>query len=233
MANNDLLQAEIQPLAPAPDWTDWSRRAQIEIWQAVALSVNREPGGWRRKFGPRGEHFNALAFLLFGKEFSKALRITLSHIESPTSSLQVRGRLLDRRRSMVELPAFAAWAEQVVKLDGLPTELVAIAHRPKPLLIAAPDHLAMATESSDVSTVDASARNAAALPHWKMRIQAEATRLMLSLRKSGASPTVASILGKLVAWCQENDIKTDGGITPSAGYLKTHVLGGKHWKRPD
>lgn len=72
----------------------------------------------------------------------------------------------------------------------------------------------------------------AATPNWKMQIQAEAASLFKRLRASGASPTTSSILDDMVTWCRTHDVKTDSGIYPSAGYLRTHVLGGKHWTPP-
>jgi hypothetical protein len=72
-----------------------------------------------------------------------------------------------------------------------------------------------------------------AVPNWKMLIQAEATAYCLRLRKAGANPTKNSILEPMVNWCRDNNVKTDGGIYPSDGYLRTHVLGGKHWDVPN
>lgn len=72
-----------------------------------------------------------------------------------------------------------------------------------------------------------------AVANWKMQIQAEATALVLRLRKSGANPTRHSILDTMAQWCRDNDIKTDTKIYPSANYLRTHVLGGKHWDVPN
>jgi len=69
-------------------------------------------------------------------------------------------------------------------------------------------------------------------PQWKMRIQTEAAAHMKRLRASGASPTVHSTVDHMAKWCRENDVKTDGSIFPSANYLRTHVLGGKHWTPP-
>lgn len=69
-------------------------------------------------------------------------------------------------------------------------------------------------------------------PTWKMRIQIEAADYWRTLRKSGANPTVKSILPRMVKWCQDNDVKTDGRINPREGYLRTHVLAGKHWTPP-
>jgi hypothetical protein len=71
-----------------------------------------------------------------------------------------------------------------------------------------------------------------AAPDWKMRIQAEATAYCQRMRKLGANPTKSSILGPMAQWCRGNDVKTDSKIFPSEGYLRTHVLGGKHWDVP-
>ncbi len=72
-----------------------------------------------------------------------------------------------------------------------------------------------------------------AVPNWKMKVQTEATDLVLRLRKSGANPTKHSILDTMAQWCRDNDIKTPTKINPSANYLRTHVLGGKHWDVPN
>jgi hypothetical protein len=74
---------------------------------------------------------------------------------------------------------------------------------------------------------------APAVPGWKMQIQIQATELVIRLRKSGASPTKQSILEPLARWCRDNQVLTDGKIFPSANYLRTHVLGGKHWDLPN
>lgn len=68
--------------------------------------------------------------------------------------------------------------------------------------------------------------------NWKMQIQAEASRRFKALRASGANPTVLSILPDIVSWCSANNIRTDTGIIPTKNYLRTHVLGGKHWSPP-
>lgn len=68
--------------------------------------------------------------------------------------------------------------------------------------------------------------------NWKMVVQAEAAARFKRLRAAGSSPTVYSILDDMVTWCHANDVKTSGCVYPSAGYLRTHVLGGKHWTPP-
>ena len=70
------------------------------------------------------------------------------------------------------------------------------------------------------------------LEHWKMRIQAEAADEWRRLRAMNCNPTRASIRPHLLKWCKQNNVKTGGGINPSDGYLRTHVLSGKHWAPP-
>lgn len=71
-----------------------------------------------------------------------------------------------------------------------------------------------------------------ALANWKMRVQAEAYELFLRLLASGANPTPHSLLRPMAKWCRDNEVKTDTGINPSEGYLRTWVLGGGHWAAP-
>lgn len=71
-----------------------------------------------------------------------------------------------------------------------------------------------------------------AVANWKMRIQAEATELFLRLLASGANPTPHSLVKPMAQWCRDNEIRTDGNINPSEGYIRTHVLGGGHWTAP-
>jgi hypothetical protein len=83
--------------------------------------------------------------------------------------------------------------------------------------------------SDDVATA-----NEGAQPNWKMRVQAEATAMCLRLIEQGAQPNPNNIVDSLAAWCRkpEIDLKTNTGTHPSAGYIRTHVISGKHWKIP-
>lgn len=89
-----------------------------------------------------------------------------------------------------------------------------------------------ATSSTVPMAVGESGDGGAISTNWKTRIQTEAASLITRLRASGASPTPYSILDDMVIWSRTNDVKTNSGIYPSAGYLRTHVLGGKHWTPP-
>jgi hypothetical protein len=68
--------------------------------------------------------------------------------------------------------------------------------------------------------------------NWKLRVQAHAIKLIRALRKTGANPTVHSILNDIHSWCVKNNVRTVRGVIPSPGYIRTHALGGKHWSPP-
>ncbi|TAL89588.1 MAG: hypothetical protein EPN46_02425 [Candidimonas sp.] len=68
--------------------------------------------------------------------------------------------------------------------------------------------------------------------NWKMKVQVEATAMFKRLRKAGAQPAVYSIVDDLAKWCRNNGVRTDSGIYPTSGYLRTHVLSRKHWTPP-
>lgn len=109
----------------------------------------------------------------------------------------------------------------------------ALAPHPNPRVESEPDFAPSEAQAEPVGSSSAACGDKTATPNWKMQIQAEATALVLRLRASGASPTRHSILDSMVTWCRENNVMTDGKIFPSSGYLRTHVLGGKHWEVPD
>ena len=68
--------------------------------------------------------------------------------------------------------------------------------------------------------------------NWRLRVQGEATKRMIALRKTGSNPTVLSILKDIHTWCVQNNVKTPRGIVPSEGYIRTHALGGRYWSPP-
>lgn len=72
-------------------------------------------------------------------------------------------------------------------------------------------------------------------PHssqWKMRVQVEAADRWKALDAAGASPTLSSIADLMAVWCRKNQVRSASGIYPQANYLRTHVLGAKHWSPP-
>ena len=68
--------------------------------------------------------------------------------------------------------------------------------------------------------------------NWKLRVQVQAAKHILALRKGGANPTVLSILKDIHTWCVQNNVRTPRGLIPSEGYIRVHALGGRYWSPP-
>lgn len=108
--------AHAEGRAPAADWSHWAHMSKVELWQAVALSMDRQPptalDGLGRQLDQR---FNNRARVLLGSEFSVRLSIALSHLEPrdgrKAGALHVVASLAAGRRAMVDLREFAAWTQ--------------------------------------------------------------------------------------------------------------------------
>jgi hypothetical protein len=68
---------------------------------------------------------------------------------------------------------------------------------------------------------------------WKVALQAEATRLWKEQQSIGAKPVLSNIAKQLRQFALEHQIEGDRGITPSAEYIRNHVISRKAWKRSD
>lgn len=197
------------------DWEHWGfmRYGEVPLWQAVALSVNINPDGMK-------------TLEKAGDAFEKRLSIAASNVKA--RRLPVVYFVENERVTPVILGQFVAWAVNE-GITNMPPELVALA-TPAPVL---PTPAQNTTTNAPVVTKQAGGdAPAPAVPNWKMRIQTEATELVLRLRESGSSPTKFSTCESMAKWCRDNNVKTDNKIFPSANYLRTHVLGGKHWDLP-
>ncbi len=129
-----------------PDWSEWSHTPNVMLWQACALSMNKDPYSMK----PRDDLmaatmvFGATPVLFFleiryfnnideQNEFKKRLRILIKNRDDRNHFPQRRQNLLRTEPSLfwdVALSEFAAWAVSVVKWGNLPPELVALAQRP-------------------------------------------------------------------------------------------------------
>jgi hypothetical protein len=67
---------------------------------------------------------------------------------------------------------------------------------------------------------------------WKLRVQEEATELCLRFYASGANPSVTDLANSMAKWCVKNKVVAERGVPPSASYIRVHVLGSDHWKKP-
>jgi len=101
-----------------PDWSEWSLMSKVELWQAVALSMDLEPHDLHRDVHTPllgfGSFFvpNSFPSSAIEREFEKRLRILEANIEDSAKfpDAVINGEL---RRSIVELPEFSAWAASV------------------------------------------------------------------------------------------------------------------------
>lgn len=107
-----------------PDWNLWQHLPDAELWEAVLLSMNIDPGQIESEYGSYHEYFRE------DKEASKRLRL----LDANRYRIYPLG--IDR---LIRLDRFAAWASTL--WEDLPPELLALACKQ-----------AAATEQNDVPT---------------------------------------------------------------------------------
>jgi hypothetical protein len=188
-----------------PDWSCWTVSQRVTLDQAATLSLNIDPDSLQ----PKAQGF-----------------ITSACFADSTIGFAFNKRLnaLNRKftKTNIKLSEVATYAVREAKWAGLPPELVAMVVSESS---AAPVQRHATAASGDPAPLPT-------VPNWKMQVQAEATALCLTLQKSGSNPTKHSIIESMAKWCRDNKVKTNGNIFPSEGYLRTHVLGGRHWDVP-
>lgn len=90
------------------DWEKWAHMLTARVWEAVALSMDIEPGE------VSGIDFRPIAGDVFDdcpREFRRRLDIAANHIKG--SNLPYTGFTLDPRYSEVRLTVFATWAQSL------------------------------------------------------------------------------------------------------------------------
>lgn len=229
------------------DWRYWRVMPEVTQWEACALSLNinpekmrHHPDAWMN--GPGAPIFTNAGFRSaeISEEFKKRRRLLEASVFTSGFFPTVRGLVMGARwKATIRLDEFATWMAHV-GLD-MPPELCAL-HEPASKPHATPASEPVTLASSPISPPPKNEAQAGLakigdippLENWKMKVQAEATQMIVRGRTHGAQPVVHSILDDLVRWCRENGVKTqDGeGVFPSAGYLRTHVLSSKHWTPP-
>jgi hypothetical protein len=68
--------------------------------------------------------------------------------------------------------------------------------------------------------------------NWKQRYQSEASDYYQRTWRNNATPNRSNCADTLAKWGALNKIETDLGRIPSAGYLREHVIGTRHWTPP-
>jgi hypothetical protein len=109
-----------------------------------------------------------------------------------------------------------------------PTEVNRLAIMQRWRLVWTPTAVTEKAKTSSTPTVAQQVQ----LHGWKVTLQAEATRLWKEQTSLGAKPVLAAISKRLHQFALDNKIVGDHGKTPSAGYIRSHVISVKAWKRP-
>ena len=205
------------------DWSMWRSMATVELWEALALSVDRDPA-----HPPPPSSTDQV-----NKDYERRLRIAESHL-GPGGTLQLVRGASSHTGARVSLPVFAAWALSLGwnLPDAFPR---AVVDSSRILIDPRAPHAERApappTGPSAAESVPGTDAAAPLVDDWKMRVQAEAAAHWQHLRKLHCNPTKHGILPHLAKWCRENNIRTAGpsGIHPSEGYLKNVLV---KWEPP-
>ena len=116
-----------------PDWSEWGLMPKVELWQAVALSMNLEPHDLRRDINSEllgfGGFFKQGTFLNHRAEsaFEKRIRMVVANLKEQAIFPQTVINHREVRSSKVSLAEFTAWASSSRVGWKIPQELAALA----------------------------------------------------------------------------------------------------------
>jgi hypothetical protein len=67
---------------------------------------------------------------------------------------------------------------------------------------------------------------------WKNAMHYEANEIWREIAIAGGKPSIAEISRELHRRAAKSTIVTDGGVIPSAGYIKNHIISARFWSPP-
>lgn len=119
-----LSRIEPLPQVPPPKWEKWRHMRDVELWEAVALSVNLEPDELPVYLGAY-DRFGDNPFKICPSEFLGRLQIANSNggIALPIKPVHTL-----KARCLVDLPTFGAWASNLWR--DLPIDFPTITNTP-------------------------------------------------------------------------------------------------------
>lgn len=95
--------------SPRAEWAEWKQYGSVKLWQAVALSVDRQPPTNPNKWiKPSG--FDVAVDKEARAEFRERLRIAASHVGIKLKSVTISD---NRICSLLELKSFVVWASAI------------------------------------------------------------------------------------------------------------------------
>ena len=110
------------PPVPPPNWNKWGHMRDVELWEAVALSLNLEPDKLP-VYLAAFERFGDDPFRICPQSFLDRLQVANSNCGI---SLGYRPVHKLKARCLVDLPAFGAWAVNQ-NIPDMPPKLAALA----------------------------------------------------------------------------------------------------------
>ena len=225
----------------SPDWSYWENLATVRLREALQLSLGLDPN----------THIPAAETdMRLREEYFKRLQIAKNNA---FGAEWLVGRVVredgDIRAEYTEvyLKKFADWMVNETTLDAFPNEFLHLAARTvagasttkdgldpggmnqlsteeKLTVVGAPK----TAEKSNQPTVAQQLKSLG----WKPTLQIEATRLWKELKSVGAKPVLKTIAERLHQFALLHQIRGNNGRTPSAAYIRTHVISPKAWTRP-
>jgi len=225
----------------SPDWSYWENLATVCLREALQLSLGLDPHSHipatETDMGSREAYFKRLQIAknnAFGAEW------LVDRVVWEDGDISAE-------YTEVALKRFANWMVNETTLGAFPNEFFQLAARAvagasttkdgldpggmnqlsteeKLTVVGAPK----TAEKSNEPTVAQQLKSLG----WKPTLQIEATRLWKELKSLGVKPVLKTIAERLHQFALEHQIKSDRGITPSAEYIRSHVISPKAWTRP-
>ena len=110
------------PPVPPPNWDKWGHMRDVELWEAVALSLNLEPDKLPVYLGAF-ERFGDDPFRICPQTFLDRLQVANSNCGISLGFKQVHKL---KARCLVDLPAFGAWTVKL-NIPNIPPAFAAMA----------------------------------------------------------------------------------------------------------
>jgi len=224
-----------------PDWSYWENLATVSLREALQLSLGLDPH----------THIPAAETDMKMREaYFKRLQIAKNNAfgaEWLVDRVVREDGDISAEYTEVLLKKFVNWMVNETTLDAFPPEFFHLAARtvvgtsttkhgldPEGInQLSTKKNLAVvcAPKTAEKSNEPIVAEQVKA-HGWKVVLQAEASRLWQEQRGIGAKPILSNIAKQLHQFALKHQIKGDRGITPSAEYIRNHVIARKVWTPP-
>jgi hypothetical protein len=199
----------IATVTPSPKWNKWRHMRDIEIWEAVALSLNLEPDKLPVYLGAY-DKLGDDPFRICPRPFLERLQVVNSNCGITFSYKPVHDL---KARCLVDLPEFVAWAVKRNIID-MPLEFVAIA--------ATEPQAAPATSIVTHARLD----NESHVDSWKDKARVRAAEIIERQRARDLYPNRIDIAEDIAKEFRKEGIFGVSGKPLTGETIKRHALKG-------